>query len=81
MLLAEAQHHGDVVLDQEEGDPVLLDGAPQGLGEALRLVGVEPGEGLVEQHDLGGRGQSSSHLDQSAGAQRQVVHQRCRRER
>ena len=61
-------HHGEVVLDQEDGRaPLALDRAQDG-GHLGRLVQVEPGRRLVGQQDLRLGGQGPGQLDQPAVA-------------
>ncbi len=47
-VVGDAHHHAHVVLDEQNGDVVLLADRIEELVEPLALAGVEPGGGLVE---------------------------------
>ena len=72
----QGQHGGDVVLHDDEREPVvaLVDDLPEDGDQVLRTVEVEAGQRLVEQEDLRLAGQRPGHLDQSDHAQGQGSH-------
>ena len=60
------------MVDEEDRDPVLGRQGPQPLAQLLALVGVEPGRGLVEQHQLGAPGERPADADELALAERDL---------
>ena len=70
-LARQAEHHGDVVLDEQERHLLLLDDGAQRGGELGGLVDVEPRRRLVEEHDRRSGGECACHLDAAGEAERE----------
>src|SRR5713226_7176590 len=67
------EHRLDVVLDEQHGQPqVLLQLADEG-EQRLRLGGVEPGGGFVEQEQAGAGEQAPADLDPALGPEVEVA--------
>src|ERR671917_718581 len=61
--VGDAHDHPHLVLDEEDGDPPLLPQPPDELREARGLLRVHPRRRLVEEEQLGLRGQGARYLE------------------